>query len=228
MKIYRLLPFIPIALLLGACGHTNNLAKYNVAGKSAYFRTIVSGDAASAFSSVENPAHNTITEVLAAVGSVIVTDQAHRKLERAINGDSIARAISNGTQQATSDYLSLHPVQSMADDPDIIVETELTDYRLVSGSLGMAVEVKGESRMIDRRTGRIIWDNSESKTIPLSETYLAALGSRPVRSGVSIFNAVRLLSLSEEEIRQVVDNAATDAGREIGETLREDVADLGK
>ena len=191
MKAQRLLLLLPI-VLLGACGHTNNLAKFKVTGQTAYFRTRVSGDAVSAFSYVENPAHNTITEILAAVGSAVVSDQARRKLERAINGDSIATSISRGTQQAASDYLGIRPVQGMADDPDIIIETELTDYKIVSGSLGLAVRVKGESRLIDRHSGQIIWENSESKTIPLSETYLAGVTPRPVRSGVSTQRRIRL------------------------------------
>jgi hypothetical protein len=80
--------------------------------------------------------------------------------------------------------------------------------------------------MIHRPTGAIVWENSESHTIPLSETYLAPLGPAPVRSGVSIFNAVKLLSLSQEELRTVVARAAMNVGVEIGETLREDIAEI--
>ncbi len=220
------LALIPFALLAGACGHTNKLARYDVMGKSALFRSSSTSDAASGISLIESPSKNTVTEVIAAVGSVIVGDQARRKLERAINGDSIAHAISQGIRTSTADYLNMRPVESIANDPDFIVETELTECRIVSSSAGIALRVEGNSRVVDRRSGGIVWEDSESHTIPLSHTYLAAFGPKVVSSGMSIFNAVQLLNLSEEDIRSVVENASLDAGREIGETLREDVADM--
>jgi hypothetical protein len=230
MKAYRLLlvALFPMAFLVGACGHTNQLAQYNVVGKTALFRSFSASDAASGISVVESPSKNTAVEIIAAIGSAIVSDQSRRKLERAFNGDSVAHGISQGIRNATADYLSVRPVQSMADDPDLIIETELTDCKLVSSSLGIAMQVRGKSRVIDRRSGTIVWDDAESHTIPLSETYLAAIAPKAVSSGVSIFNAVQLLNLEEEELRLVVTTAAVDAGREIGETLREDVADLNK
>ncbi|MEP7218348.1 MAG: hypothetical protein ABI876_05505 [Bacteroidota bacterium] len=224
MKHSHLLLILPLAALMAACGHTNNLAKFPVAGKKALFRVYAVSDAASSISVVESPVKNTIVDIIAAVGSVIVSDQSKHKLEHAVNGDSIAHSVSLGTQNSTSDYLSLRPVAGMQDNPDIIVETEITEYKLISASVGLALYVRGKSRMIDRATGQIVWEDSENKTVQLSETYLAAFAPRAISSGASIFNAVRLLTLSEEEIRTVVDNAAMEVGREIGETLREDVA----
>lgn len=220
------LALFPLAILAGACGHTNKLAQYDVTGKTALFRSSAASDAASSISLIESPSKNTVTEVIAAVGSVIVGDQARRKLERAINGDSIAHAISQGIRNSTADYLNMRPVEGIANDPDFIVETELTECRIISSSAGIALRVQGNSRVLDRRSGGIVWEDSESHTIPLSQTYLAAFGPKVVSSGMSIFNAVQLLNLSEEEIRSVVENASMDAGREIGETLREDVADM--
>jgi len=225
-KRFLLIGTIPLVLLFGACGHTNKLAQYDVAGRTALFRSFTVGGAASGVSVVESPARNTTMEIIAAIGSVIVSDQARRKLEQAFDGDSIAHAISLGIRNATADYLRIRPVQSMADDPDLIIETELSRCRLVSGSVGIVLHVDGKSRVIDRRTGVVVWDDSESHTIPLSETYLAVIAPKPVSSGASIFNAVKLLTLTDEELRTVANNAAMDAGREIGETLREDVADL--
>ncbi len=219
---------LPFVLFLGACGHTNRLAQYDVAGKTALFRSSARSGATSGAAVIESPSKNSATEVLAAIGSVIVGDQARKKLDRAINGDSIAHAISQGIRTSTADYLNIRSVDGAGSDPDFIIETELTDCKLVSSSFGTSLRVRGNSRMIDRRSGAIVWEDAESHTIPLSRTYAAAFGPKVVSSGVSIFNAVQLLSLEEEEIRAVVDNAAMDAGREIGETLREDVADMNK
>lgn len=226
-RIYALL-LLPFAFLVGACGHTNHLAKFNVAGRTALYRWHATGDAASSIALIESPSDNTVVNVIAAVGSVIVGDQSRKKLERAVNGDSVAHAVSLGIRAASQDYLGMRAVESIAENPDFIVETEVDDIRFVTGSFGIALRVHGESRVIDRQTGTLVWDDSESYTIPLSETYLAAFGPKVVSSGVSIFNAVQLMNLSEEEIRSVVDRAAVDAGRDIGEVLREDISEMRK
>jgi hypothetical protein len=88
------------------------------------------------------------------------------------------------------------------------------------------MHVRAKSRMIDRKTGSIIWDDAESHTVPLTHTFGAAFAPKAVSSAASIYNAVELLSLSEEEIRSVIDQAAAQAGREIAETLREDIAEM--
>jgi hypothetical protein len=213
-------------LVAGGCGHTNNLAKYNLAGSTALYRAYTSGSAHT-YAGIQNPASkNVISGIIAAIGSGIVSEEGRKKLERAVVADTIAGAVARGMQQATTDYLSLRPVASVADDPEYLIETELTEYTLVSLSEGLFMRVKGKSRVIHRKTGAIVWENSESHTVPLSETYLAGLAPAPIASGVSIFNAVRLLTLTEQEIATVVNQAATQAGREIGETLREDVAGL--
>ena len=39
-------------------------------------------------------------------------------------------------QQAVTDYLNVQPVTSIADDPEFLVETDLTEYTIVSHSTG--------------------------------------------------------------------------------------------
>lgn len=224
-RFYYLPALLAASVIIG-CSHTNNLARYDVVGKTAIYRASTNAGAASSHVMVESPDDNAVAGVASAIGSVIAGEEGRHKLERAINGDSIAQAVARGIRQATGDYLRLSAVESMADNPDFIIETEVTHYSLVSTTAGMCVHVSGNSRMIDRRTGGIVWENSESHSIPLSETWLAMAGPRLVRSGLGIFNAVQLLSLSEEEIRQVVNEGAAGAGREIGEQLREDVAEM--
>lgn len=226
----RIQAFLALSIIgaaaIAGCGHTNKLAKYNINGKTAIYRTYTTASAGS-YAYVESPTkNNTVVDILTAIGSGIASDQGRKKLQKAVNGDSIAQAVGRGISEATVDYLRLQPVASIADNPEVIVETELTQFNIVSGSYGVAIYVRGKSRVIERRTGIIVWEDSESHTIPLSETWLAGLGPQVVRSGASIFNAVQLLSLSEEEIRTVVNSGAVVAGREIGETLRDDISEM--
>jgi len=225
IRAFFLLAAIGAAAIAG-CGHTNKLAKHNIGGKTAIYRTYTTASAGS-YAYVESPTkNNTVVDILAAIGSGVVSDQGRKKLQNAVNGDSIAQAVGRGISEATVDYLRLQPVATVADNPEFIVETELTQYNIVSGAYGVAIYVRGKSRVIERKTGIIVWEDSESHTIPLSETWVAGLAPTVVRSGASIFNAVQLLSLSEAEIRNVVNNGAVVAGREIGETLRDDVAEM--
>jgi len=228
MKRFLVLMLLPVVLFLGACGHTNQLAKFNINGRTAIYRATMSGDAASSLAVVESPSDNTTLGVISAIGSVVVSNEGRQKLEKAINPDTVSQSVAAGIRQASMEYLSIRPVTDFSQNPDLIIETEVTDFKIVSSSAGLHVRVQGNSRIVERQSGEVIWENSESYTVPLSETYLAALAPQAISSGVSIFNAVKLLNLSEDEIRKVVNSAATDAGKEIGETLREDVAEVNR
>lgn len=226
MRTKLVLIAILATLGVAACSHTNNLAKYTFSNSKILFRARATGSGAS-FAAINNPVEkNVVTGIIAAIGSGVVSEEGRAKLEKAVNRDTIVNAVARGMQQAVTDYLNVQPVTSIADEPEFLVETDLTEYTIVSLSTGLFIKAEGNSRMIHRPTGAIVWENSESHTIPLSETYLAAFGSAPVASGVSIYNAVKLLSLSEEELRAVVAHAATNVGEEIGETLREDIAEI--
>jgi hypothetical protein len=226
MNTRSILLAILATVAAAGCSHTNNLAKYTFSNSKILFRARASGSGAT-FAAINNPVEkNVVTGVIAAIGSGVVSDEGRAKLERAVNRDTIANAVARGMQQAVTDYLNVQTVTSIAEEPEFLVETDLTDYSIVSLSAGLFIKAEAKSRMIHRPTGAVVWENSESHTIPLSETYLAALGSAPVASGVSIYNAVKLLSLSAEELRSVVSHAAENVGEEIGETLREDIAEI--
>lgn len=218
--------FLPLfALILVGCGHTNRLVEYPVNGKKALYREYVDPDSPDSWVIVESPSENTAVSIIAGLGSIIASDQARRKLDRAVSGDSVAKYLGEGIFQATTEYLSIRPVQSIDDDPDLIIETEVKEYKIISTSTGLAVYSRGESRIIDRRTGVTVWENSEGHAVSLSNTFLAPLGGRAISSGASIFNAVQFFAMSEEDIRNVVGNACVATGREIGDVLREDVSD---
>lgn len=226
MRIRFLFLALAAATLITGCGHTNNLAQYNIAGKTALFRVYAS-TTGSSFAVVESPKEdNLVADIAAAVGSGILSDQARKKLQNAVVPEEITEAVSKGMWTAATDYLALRPVHNIGDDPDLIVETELTDFKLVSGSSGIVARVKAKSRIIDRRSGGLVWDNSESHTINLSNTLPGLFGPDAVQTGVGVFNALQLVNMSDDEIRRVINSAAEVAGREIGETLREDVVEM--
>ena len=109
---------------------------------------------------------------------------------------------------------------------DFIVETELERCVLNVYKNSVNVTVQANTKIIDRATGSIVWENWESDTIPVGS------GKRRVkvkkRAESNVLTALQLASLSKREINACVSDAAVDVGREMGETFREDLADSKK
>jgi hypothetical protein len=228
MKRLLFLPALPLVLLLAACGHTNQLAKYNVKGQTATFRAFASGSAASSEVRIENPDMGSGFGLLQKAVASATDDEGFKKLQRATNGDSIASAVGEGVRQSMVDYLTIKPVANGATESNLIVETEVTDYSLIASSSGTSVHVLAKARVIDRKSGEVIWEDLKSHTVPLSDSYFATTIGGNVATGMSIANIAKLYALSEEQMRTVIHDAARDAGKEIGDVLREDVAELNK
>ncbi|MCE2503744.1 MAG: hypothetical protein J4G05_06770 [Chlorobi bacterium] len=224
--VYLFIGIFLCSFLLISCGHTNNLTQYDIVGKRAFYRahSSTSGSSKAIVDSPDND--NIVADIVAIIGSGVVSDRARKKLQRAINTDSIANAIADGMRRSASDYLGIREVKSMSDDPDFIVETELTEFRIISTKTGLNARVCAKSRIIDRRSGGVVWENSEGHTINVSNTFSALYGPDAVQFGASVFNAVQLLDMDEEDIRKFINPTAEEAGRKIGETLREDVAEM--
>ena len=107
-----------------------------------------------------------------------------------------------------------------------IIETVIENCQLVTGPSGVKIRVQAFSRIIDRQSGNIVWDDSETQTVPIQRNDGYDKDNSSTLN--KVFNAVQLSSLSEKEIQNVVDESAKSAGRMMGETLREDVADSNK
>lgn len=224
-RYLTLLTTVLAAAVVAACGHTNNLSRYDVVNKTALVKSFSSARGESS-TSVASPSAGVVADFVAIIGSGVLSDQARRKLESAIVPDSIAAAVAEGMWNSATTYLNMKRVQSLEDSPDFVVETELTEFNLNSSSTGLSALVCAKSRMIDRRTGGIVWENSKRHTVNLSNTTLAAIAPDPIRTGVGIFNATKLLTMSEEEIREVVHSAAARVGTTIGDVLRKDIASM--
>jgi hypothetical protein len=215
-------------MLLASCGHTNKLAQYNVKGETASFRSFASGSAANSEVRIENPDMGAGFGLLQKAVSSASDDEGFKKLQRATNGDSIAAAVSLGVRQAMVDYLTIKPVANGSNESSLIVETEVTDYKLIASSSGTSVNVMAKARVIDRKSGDVIWENEESRTVQMSDTYFATVAGGSMVPGASIANTARLYAMSEQQMRDAIHGTARDAGKEIGNVLREDVAELNK
>jgi len=219
-----LISLLAVAAMAAGCSHTNNLAKYHLHGKPAMFRASASGGGSSSVS-INNPTDSWIGDIAAIAGSIALSSQAQKKLEKAINPDSLAASLAVGVRQSAIDYFQLRPPVDPSETPEYLVEIELTDYALHSGAEGVAAGVTGEVRIVHIATGEIVWENWETTVIPLWGNSSGS-DKREVDAASSGSNAVGLFNLEEEEIRRILNDGALAVGRYLGDELREDLAEM--
>lgn len=224
-RILGLFVFVFSTIILTSCSHTNNLSKYKVAGAPVIFR-VSAKEGGSAYSSVSSPSKNVIVEIVSAVGSGVASELAQKKLNRVVNPDSIAMFISQGMKFAMIDYLNIKPVKDMSENPEYIVETKLTKYQIISNEYGLSANACGNSRIIHRSTGAIVWEDDETHSFTISDTWLAIVAPNVVKTGTSVMNAVKLNSMKDEDLSKIIDMTGIEVGKKIGETLRNDISKM--
>lgn len=221
---FLLIALLAVAAIATGCSHTNNLAKYHLRGKPATFRTFASGGGASSVS-INNPTDSWIGDIAAIAGSIALSSQAQKKLEKAINGDSLAANLAIGVRQSAIDYFELRPPVDSTETPEYLVEIQLTSYSLHSGSEGVTAQVGGEARIVHIATGEMVWENWETKVIPLWGTSSSS-DKKEVDAASSGGNAIGLFNLEEEDIRRILNDGAVAVGRYLGDELRQDLAEM--
>jgi len=220
----RVIAFLPIAaFFLFGCGHTNNLAKYNVRSQSYFYRHGVSYGAASVNASLNSIDTSAAAQAQTSITSNITNTQLQSKLSRAAHPDQIESFLSRGMEDAVKTYLNATSASSV-NSAAFIVETQLKTYQLNSSATNVSAAVSGCSRIIERKSGAVIWEDCETKNIPLHNVQV--IGGDAAGAVASIANAAELLAMSDEDLRQVINQAAQEAGSQLGETLREDVANM--
>ena len=213
-------------IALASCGHTNNLAKYNIKGSSATYRSSVAAGAMKSSAAVDPGSPSAVTSIAASIGSDAASKAAEEKIIHSISPDSLAAAFAAGIVHSTHDYLQLRTSGDVNGNAtgNYIIESVLEEFSVNSSSTGVTATVRGTSRIIDRVTGAIVWEDEETNTVPLRSTPTTG---HPVSDALaSAFNAAQLADLSEAEIHNVLASSADEAGRQLAETLREDVAKL--
>lgn len=211
-------------LALTSC-RTNDIARYPVRDQVILYRTSVAGDAADAHLHITGPSSNPVGNIFTDIGAGIAGMEARSKLSRAVVPDSLGKGLASGIQDVLRTYFGARTAVSPADSPAYIVEITLEKYQVHSGEYGLYARVEGEAKMYQTGTGRLLWETDESASVPLSRGG-GYHGQRSIAgTAMSIFHASELLNMSDEELRNVLIRAAEEAGRIIGDQLREDIAD---
>jgi hypothetical protein len=217
-----------LAIILTGCGHTNNLGKYDLSRQDIYFEEIVTPEASEVrivypeTEEHEETAFNVVEAVATVAGALILESHTESKLHNAANPEDVAKSISLGIEKGLAKYLWAKPVRTLYDDTRYIVTTKLTDCAISSSPLGVYLTVEAVAEITDRLSGETVWENRESKEMPMqwSPGFYGLLENNTLGK---IAQAAELASVSEEQIAEAVRKAAESVGQDMSETLREDV-----
>lgn len=217
----RILSLVIITAAFIGCGHTNELARYDMSEKKVFFQYRAAADAVDADAFISGPAVNPITDIISAVGSGIASDAAKGKLDRALSPDTLALHLATAIQGTAINMLRMKPAASMDENPDFVFETTLDNYTVSTDQTAIMISVTGTSALYDRATGECIWEYDASKTITVSQSYYSVLLPAEFQTAMGAFNAVKLLEMSEADLRKIFSGAAEEAGRLMGQELRD-------
>lgn len=226
MKKFIFLLFI--GFILWGCGHTNELHNFQVAGSKIYFEETVGPEAAyltiNINSGQEKKGESKLLDVLTSVGSELMTSDKRNKIKEAVNTSEIVQGVSVGLENALVNYLNVVPTDKPGGETQFISETELQRCVLNVNQNSVTLDVKVNSRIIEKATGMIVWENWEQEFVPINYSYKKDSQGAEAK----LLTALQLSNLSENEIAETLFRAVQSIGKKMAETFREDLAESKK
>jgi hypothetical protein len=236
MKLLRILTLLLVGIILASCAHTNELAKYDLAGKSILYKTKIAPEARTVSITTYNSQNynnagkkksteTSILESLASIGESIISSDKESKLQEMVKPELMVSSIADGMKDALSTYLEINEVESIQDQPDFICDITLDNLQLQVNKNSTMIYASASSRIIDRNSGGLVWEDSESSTHPLNQNYNA---SKTTKLEEDAINILTLATLDEDLVNAMLSAAIDDVGFNLAETLREDVFESRK
>lgn len=233
MKTFRLLFIVLFAALISSCSHTNELANYDLRGKTVLYKEKVGPLAKQIQIETVSESNNksdekkstavSILETVASIGADLVSEEAKTKLQKNIHTDEMVEYITYGLKDALHTYLEINEVETVSDKPDFICNVVLEKIELRVSNSYTSVYVSALGTIIDRATGKIIWENREVATKPVKSGDADNKNSKLMEDALNI---LQLTSLDPEELNKIIGATVDDAGYAMGELLRNDISEL--
>src|SRR5688572_17061502 len=142
----RILSFVIITAAFIGCGHTNELARYDMSDKKVFFQYRAAADAVDADAFIAGPTYGmTVADIITEVGSGIASGAAENKLNRALSPDTLALHLATAIQGNAITMLRMIPAESMSENPDFVFETTLDNYTVTTDQTAIMISVTGTS-----------------------------------------------------------------------------------
>ena len=222
-------------VLITACSHTNELAKYEVRGKNILYNEKVSPNASqiqittvSQSNTKDDEKKSTavnILEAVASIGADIISEDAKSKLKKDINTVDMVHYVTTGLKDVLHTYLEVNEAESISDKPDFVCNIVLENIELRVSTNYINVSASATGTIIDRATGSIVWQNTETIVKPIKSDYS---NEKKTKLEEDAINLLQLTSLKADELNRVVGATVDDVGYEMGETLRKDIAEMNR
>jgi|WetSurMetagenome_2_1015567.scaffolds.fasta_scaffold142094_2 hypothetical protein len=224
-KIYYLLFFIIFSFLSLNCTHVNELYKYDLSSGTFYFKYYVNPKVSQVDVELNNYEYGNKLPliILTEIGESYLGNAVKEKLNRAIKPDSITKLISDGIKEGLITYYNIIPVDSLGDEPDYIVETQLNGFTLTSNSNGVYANIDTKIFIISQGNAGTAWESGMCSSYPIQDILLGYSSSPWVRTAGGVINAVRLMQMTEEEIKAAINATVLEASKDQTERLREDI-----
>ena len=230
------MPILMIAVILNvtSCSHSNELAKYDVRGKTAFFETVVKSNArvikinrkAAKEEEEKSEKKKSVFAKIAEVSTEIFSTEKEADIKDWVDTYEVADEVKSGLQEALETYVDIEPVEDKKDKPDFIVELNLENCEMNISETAVSLSMRFTSTMVERVSGGLVWENYEFVNEQLDGKY--GDGKKKSSTETKVLNAIILASLSEREVMDAVYFAAQEAGRKMAETFREDLREAGK
>ena len=215
-----------LLLASAACGRGHHLDEYTFTNRSMALVVI-----APPAPGLLTPGYglNEADDVVSAVvraGSKVARDvegrRARARLDSATSRTSMADDLARRTLDRTSRYLGLRPVSS-ASDPDFLLEVHMRNYGVdARGESAAYLYTNAEAVLLDRRTGREIWNVKVHGTDRLTP-FIGRTGSIP---GGGIITAGTLHTVTVADFQQALDQLVTLSSNRIADELRASLRDV--
>lgn len=217
-----------IALAVG-CTHTNNLAEFQVRDATYLFVDKTGPEAREVAIQSNTPSNSKdesgIGSIVSGVAVAGVTMGKQAEIAEKVNTENLIDGISEGMQQQIELYLSATIVEDASSRPDFIVENTLTKCELCIGVSSTYLAVTAQTRITERTTGKLVWENSEYRSIPLNETLNMRAGQFNNNMEAQAFVLAKLIAMPTDGINAKLRAAAEGVGSQMANTLREDIVE---
>jgi len=224
----RVSVFIFLVLFVCGCSHTNELMKYDIKGKNAFYEVNITPNARvmeieeqNTTTKDEKKKQSNFLESLASASSEVMSAEKIARIKDIVDTEDLAYSINDGLKNALEIYIEFNEVES-GQEADFIVKTKLEKCKMTVAKDNVYISVNASAEIIDRATGNIVWDNWETGRVPVRQNY----GNKKKaysNTETKLLTALQLVSLSEKEINVCVADAAEEIGQKMGETFREDL-----
>jgi len=223
----KLIVSVLLLVILTACSHTNKLGEYELRSKNFAFRNDLSSNAQQMTININTSTKDTtdLAETISSIFTDVVSETKKEELINAVDTKNLIENISYGIYDALETYLNANIIEEDQGNVDFLVENTLKKCDLNISQSAVNINVSSTSRIIDLATATVIWGNTESKSIPMSNIISTDKNKFKSQSEEYIFILQKLFSLSKEELNQKIGLAGENVGRGMGETLRRDIAE---